>query len=151
MGARTIVKTSKGAAKRIIREPKAIAKAVIKPATMPESRLVMIGALASPIANMGYSYAYNFIISKIPQLATQPIIAQIIKIALPLVPAYFVGRFKVPAGNVINGCLYGMTGAQIINLLIALAMSGGKLPTTKPTIDAAELEITTEPITPWEG
>lgn len=150
MGARTVVKSTKSAAKRVVKEPLAIAKAAIKPASMPESRLVMIGALASPIVNAGYSYGYNFIISKIPQLAAQPIIAQIIKIVLPLLPTYFIKRFKVPAGNTINGCLYGMTAAQTLNLIIGLIMSGGKLPEGKPTLDAEELEITTEGIAPWD-
>ena len=148
MGARTVVKRTKGAVKRIAKEPKKLAKQVLKSATEGESRLVMIGALASPIVNTGYSYAYNWIISKVPFLTENPIISQIIKIAAPLVPAFIFQQFKLPGGNVINGCLYGITAAQAINL--GFMLIAGKTISEKPTIDAAELEITTEPITPWD-
>ena len=148
MGARTVVKRTKGAVKRIAKEPKAAAKAAMKPATAAESRLVMIGALASPLVNTGYSYAYNWIITKVPFLTENPIISQIIKILAPAVPAFIFQQFKLPFGNLVNGCLYGIIAAQAINLGFMLLM-GKPLP-EKATVDATELEITTEPITPWD-
>ena len=147
MGARTVVKTTKKAAKSVLKEPKAVAKAAIKSATKSESRLVMIGALAAPLVNTGYSYLYNAIIARIPFLTAQPIIAQIVKIAAPLVPAWIFQQFRIPFGNLVNGCLYGITGAQIINLIVGL-FTGAVAP-AKPVIEAAEMEIA-EPILPWE-
>ena len=148
MGARTVVKSTKKAASSVLKEPKAAAKAVLKSATKSESRLVMLGALASPIVNTGYSYAYNWVVSKIPFLNGQPIISQIVKIGAPLIPAFLFQQFGLPFGNLAVGCLYGISGAQLINLIVGLFT--GKPTVAKTTLDAAEAEIVIEAITPWD-
>lgn len=104
-------------ATKLVKEPlsdiKGGLKTAIKPATSEGTGAVFVGAILS--APIGYLYAKGFgmLETKFPA-SLQGIPAKIIKFALPLLPIYFVKRFKVPFGNLINGTLLGIFVMQII-------------------------------------
>jgi len=114
--------------KGIVKEPIDVIKKGLKTASKPASAegvgAVFVGAILSAPVGYLYSKGFELLVSKIPILANSGIVAKIIKIALPLVPIYFVRRFNVPFGNLINGTLLGIFVMQIIMEIVSAV--GGK-------------------------
>lgn len=106
-------------------------KSAIKPATTEGTGAVFIGAVLSAPIGYLYSKGFNALTSKFPQL--NGTIGKIIQFALPLAPIYFIQRFKVPFGNLINGTLLGIFVMQIVMEVWARVKGVG----TKQTVTEA--------------
>jgi len=113
-------------------------KTAIKPASAEGTGAVFVGAVLS--APIGYLYAKGFdlLVAKFPT-QLNGIIGKIIKFAIPLVPIYFVKRFKVPLGNLINGTLLGIFVMQIVMEVWSMIKGKAVLDTTpaeNPIVDS---------------
>lgn len=104
-------------ATKLVKEPiadiKSGIKTALKPADSKGTGAVFVGAILS--APIGYLYAKGFgmLETKFPA-SLQGLPAKIIKFALPILPIYFVKRFNLPFGNLINGTLLGIFVMQIV-------------------------------------
>lgn len=134
----------KSSVKGIVKEPletiKKGFKTAIKPASAEGTGAVFVGAILS--APIGYLYNKGFeaLVGQFPQLAENTLVVKIIKFALPLLPIYFVRKFNVPLGNLINGTLLGIFVMQIV-MEIWGYVSGKKItPNDSPVASDTESE-----------
>lgn len=125
--------------KKVVLEPitdvKKGLKGALKPATSEGTGAVFVGAVLS--APIGYLYGKGFdvLARKFPQVLNG-IVGKIVKFGLPLLPIYFVKRFKVPLGNLINGTLLGVFVMQIVMEVWALV----KGRSNKQTVETPGIE-----------
>lgn len=114
--------------KGIVKEPidviKKGLKVAVKPATAEGTGAVFVGAILSAPVGYLYKKGFELMASKIPFLSNNGVVSKIIRFALPLLPIYFVRRFNVPFGNLINGTLLGIFVMQIIMEIVSAV--GGK-------------------------
>jgi len=120
------VKLSRAPA-RVLTAAKETIKEATKPATPSGTRLALLGALMSPIVAKGYSYVYDMTLGKLTILRNG-IVAKVVKIGIPLALAMAIRKLKVPAGNIINGALFGTALMEIIKVVIEAI--GGNLPSS---------------------
>lgn len=103
--------------KKVILDPlqdiKKGAKIALKPATSEGTGAVFVGAVLSAPIGYLYSKAFALLTKKFPT-QLNGILGKILQFGLPLLPIYFVKRFKVPMGNLINGTLLGIFVMQIV-------------------------------------
>jgi len=108
------------------------AKTAMQPATPQGTWQFVLGAvLGAPVSSV-YSFLYNKTLGRVIPGA----FGLIAKIAIPLVPIYFVSQSKIPFGNIINGALVGVMVAQGLNILFGLF--AGKMPSLGNATMSAE-------------
>ena len=107
-------------------------KTAIKPATSEGTGAVFVGAVLS--APIGYLYSKGFamLVSKFPKVLNG-IIGKIVQFGLPLAPIYFVKRFNIPFGNLINGTLLGIFVMQIVMEIWGLIKGKNQIVTESQT------------------
>lgn len=127
--------------KKVIIEPittvKKGLKTAIKPASPEGTGAVFVGAILSAPIGYLYSKGFGVLETKFPT-QLNGIIGKIIKFGLPLLPIYFVKRFNIPFGNLINGTLLGIFVMQIVMEVWGLVKGKAVLDTTpaeNPTVD----------------
>lgn len=108
----------KSSVKGIVKEPidtiKKGLKTAIKPASAEGTGAVFVGAILSAPIGYLYNKGFEMLVGQFPQLAENTLVVKIIRFSLPLLPIYFVRKFNVPFGNLINGTLLGVFVMQIV-------------------------------------
>jgi len=103
---------------KLVKEPittvKKGMKTALKPADPSGTGAVFVGAVLSAPIGYLYSKGFDALASRFPSILKDTILGKVIKFGFPLLPIYFVKRFKVPFGNLINGTLLGIFVMQIV-------------------------------------
>lgn len=135
----------KSSVKGIVKEPldtiKKGFKTAIKPASAEGTGGVFVGAILSAPIGYLYNKGFEMLVMQFPQLAENGIWVKILKFSLPLLPIYFVRKFNVPFGNLINGTLLGVFVMQIV-MEIWGAISGKVVAPANDTVVATDTEST---------
>lgn len=109
--------------KGLVKEPLTTLKAGInqakKPANTSNVSLVFIGAVASPVVGFVYNKVFEMIYKLLPAFSLKAKLKMVLRVVLPLVPIYFVRKFNVPFGTLINGTLAGVAVYSFISALFS--------------------------------
>ena len=135
-----------GSVKGIVKEPidiiKKGLKTAIKPATSEGTGAIFVGAVLSAPVGYLYKKAFDMLVAKFPTLVENTVLAKIVQFGLPLLPIYFVRKFNVPFGNLINGTLLGIFVMQIV--LEVWSLVGGSSLLGSKTVVTESATIETE-------
>lgn len=109
--------------KKVVAEPAKIVKKTVKSLAEPASKSespykIAVGVALSPVISWGYGKFYDFIMGFLPNLPSWA--KTLIKLGLPLLPTPLIYKFKIPAGAVINGGLFGVFFLQLIQFVYEL-------------------------------
>lgn len=127
-----ITSSVKGLVKEPIETVKKGLKTAVKPATSEGTGAVFVGAVLSAPVGYLYNKGFEMLASKFPFMMENTIFSKVVQFGLPLLPIYFVRKFNVPFGNLINGTLLGVFVMQIVMEIWSLL--GGKALVTKTNI-----------------
>ena len=132
------------AVKKVVTEPVSTAKAAVKAAAKPANTVgvgeIAIGVALGVPAGFLYSKGWEKLEALMPESwKSNAIVLKIVKLALPLAPMYFIKRFKVPFGTLINGLLFGIFLIQIGTEIYTLVK--GQAPTTEAAAETADISL----------
>lgn len=137
-----VVSTVKKVVTEPIKEIKAGIKAAAKPATDKGTGEIFIGAVLGAPAGWVYSKGWEKLVSILPEkIVENKVGLTLIKLALPLLPIYFVKKSKIPFGTMINGLLLGIFGMNIFLEIYGLVKGG--VPNNNDTPAETELSLAT--------
>lgn len=131
-----ITSSVKGLVKEPIDTVKKGLKTAIKPATSEGTGAVFVGAVLSAPVGYLYNKGFEMLVSKFPFMMENTILSKIVQFGLPLLPIYFVRKYNVPFGNLINGTLLGVFVMQIVMEIWGL-VGAGKIITGTTIVDEA--------------